>query len=357
MAIGGISNVFLGQYDSRDLDIQVVTQEQAVIANFMAEYMAQYERMNAEWRANFLGRQTTNHVEAYFGTTSGRMQRADQYSRPDLVRQAPPKYYQYYPLNRFEDGTGWTDDYLDRATLRDLANDAISQAQRDQNNILWEAMRALLRKDSYTFQDEIQGPLTIRPFLNGDGSLTPPERVSASGSAFDGTHTHYWGTNNATLAQSHLQTIKDHLTHHGYEQDLVLWIASNLQDEVEGMTDFAPLPDPLVRTEFTAARFAVGVTDPDAIGRVLGFEVAVKPHMPDDYMFAWSRAVGPPLLERISDLPQRRGLRIVAQERSYPLRNSMWERRFGFAPYNRINGVAVQVVASATYTNPTAYGF
>jgi len=47
------------------------------------------------------------------------------------------------------------------------------------------------------------------------------------------------------------------------------------------------------------------------------------------------------------------GLQLIAEEEEYPFKSSYWQNRFGFGAANRLNGYAMQMVASTTYTSPT----
>lgn len=346
MPLTGSVNLFYGVHDTRDLEVEVNTLGQAEVANWMADVLAQYEQMSAEVRSRLIARQTTNYIESMRREASGFMQPADEYSRPD-IRRVAGKYLLRYPLEKWQDATGWTDDYLEYATVLDLAQDALAQAQRDQNTLMRSALRALLRSDTWTFEDPIWGSLAIQPLLNGDGTI-PPEYF---GTTFAGSHTHYVASAGAAIANADFVTIYNHLYEHGLSGNIVVWIPKNLEASVRALTTFVEVPDPRLQQP-TTGTYAI-VSEAQAIGRINHMDIVVKPYMPDNYLFAWDKTSGPPLVERIPDKANLRGLRVVAQERSYPLRNSMWERRFGFGVANRINGVAMFVTAGGAYVNPT----
>jgi hypothetical protein len=44
---------------------------------------------------------------------------------------------------------------------------------------------------------------------------------------------------------------------------------------------------------------------------------------------------------------------LVSQDEEYPFSNSFWRNRFGFGCGNRLNGYALYLASSTTYTSPT----
>ena len=78
---------------------------------------------------------------------------------------------------------------------------------------------------------------------------------------------------------------------------------------------------------------------------------------PSGYLFGLHMDAPKPLIQRVdpSDTGLPRGLTMVAENEEYPFRGMHWQHRFGFGVGNRLNGVAVQIVASSSYTIPTAY--
>jgi hypothetical protein len=84
-------------------------------------------------------------------------------------------------------------------------------------------------------------------------------------------------------------------------------------------------------------------------------EVRINDDLPDNYGYAYDAASDPPLAFREDPQPSLNGFRSVQDDPNdnYPLRNSFFVRRGGFGVRNRANGIAFQVVASTTYTDPT----
>lgn len=350
--------VLLGNHDIRDLQTNVLvnTLGQRVVADYLANILAQYEAEAADLRATMLGPQITEYVLGIDREANGMyLQRGSEYSRPDAFRVAPGRDVLRFPLYVFQRRTSWTRYYLARASVDDLLRTQRALAYQDTNTLIREGLRALLVKENFTFKDEFYGDLLITPFLNADGFIPPPY----FNNTFAGSHNHYAGTNGA-LTNAHFLTIRNHLREHGYFGNLKAWVASAQEDVIRALTDFKPRPDPfIVVAPGSTTEYAL-VDDPDAIGRISDIQIIVKPYMPSNYIFAWDSAAGPPLLERIHEVEQFRGFKIVANEETFPLEDVMYERWVGYGVANRINGYCLEVnggagqnAASATYTSPT----
>lgn len=346
--------VYLGNADSRDLPLetQIATVGQRVVADFLADILAAYEEQFADIRAQLIGPASTEFALRLDREASGMyLQRGDEYSRPDATRMARTWDVLHYPIWVFQRRVSWTRYFLAQASVGELLSTQQMIAHQDTNTLIREALRAVLTKENYTFKDMRHGSLTIRPLLNGDG-FDPPDYFN---NTFDGNHTHYFGANgtNAAAVDAGFLTMKNHLREHGYFGDLVAWVDPTIEDEVRAATNFKQRVDPyVIIPPGSTTEFAV-LTDPDAIGRLHDFQVIVKPYMPTNYVLGFDRANGPLLRERIHEVNEFRGLKIVAREAAFPLEDVMYERWVGYGVNNRISGVAMQVVASTTYTSPT----
>jgi hypothetical protein len=351
-----MANVFLGNHDIRDLaavqNLQINTLGQATVADYLADILQQYEAQFADFRAQLLGPTTTNYIVGIDREATGMyLQRGSEYSRPDAFRVAPGRDVMRFPLYVFQRRTSWTRYYLARATVEDLLRTQRALAYQDTNTLIREGLRALLVKENFTFKDEFYGDLAITPFLNADGFIPP----AWFNNTFDGTHTHYAGSNGTTntAIDAAFLAARNHLREHGYFGNLKAWIPSNVEDTLRTCANFKPRPDPFIIVAPGSTQEYASVSDEDAIGRLHDFEVIVKPYLPNNYVFMWDAAAGPPLIERIHEVPEFRGFKLVASEGAFPLEDAIYERWVGYGVANRINGYCLQVVASTAYTSPT----
>lgn len=345
------TNVYGGAHDIRDLqpDVQINAVGQRIVADYLVNILEEYNSQWDEIRATMLGPTITEYrlgIEREAGAMY--LQQADEYSRPDAFRLGGRTFLQW-PLRPYQRRTAWTRTYLARATVGDLLRLQQALSLQDTNTQIRDALWALLNVDGYTFDDEMYGPLTIAPFLNGDGFIPPP----FFGTTFDGNHTHYMATNGALVEADIMTTAMAHLREHGMATNLIAWCDPNLTDEIGAFTNFKPRPDPnIIIPSFGGTQEYAVVTEADAIGRLGQVQIVPKPFMPANYIFIWDASLGPPLLERVHEVPEFRGFNLVLQEEKFPLRDAFYERWTGYAVNNRINGFAIFVDAGASYVTP-----
>jgi hypothetical protein len=77
--------------------------------------------------------------------------------------------------------------------------------------------------------------------------------------------------------------------------------------------------------------------------------------IPAGYMLGVAIDQPAPLMRRVDIPEQLRGFRLAAKQNEFPFEESFYRAREGYGAKNRLNGVALQLVASTSYTTPTAY--
>jgi hypothetical protein len=345
-----------GIIDQRDLVQPVAQITERNLAEAIGFYLNLWTDAMAEYTAEWSAETTEYQQRFYLPTSTGGMELSDEYARGLATRRPTPTYFDVaYPLVTWDDRKMWTQLYLAQAAGTDIDRDVDDTTARDRWTLFTEIRKAIMFKTNYTFNDDKYGALGVKRLLNGDGAVPPPIGTHT----FDGTHNHYLGTNNATLTSAFLRdSVYQHLAEHGLRGRVVLEIAENLQDTVEAMTEFYPRSDqgdPNLILVGADVQSSARVQHPRAIGRIHNMEVRVDEFMPDNYGLATDVAAEPPIAARVDVQPELRGLRMVqdSPNDNYPLRNAFFQRRIGFGIRNRLNGVAFQVVASATYTDPT----
>lgn len=345
-----------GIIDQRDLVNPVSQITERNLAEAINFYLNLWSGAMADYTAEFAFETTLYQERFYLPASTGGLELSDEYARGLATRRPTPTYFDVaYPLATWDDRKMWTQLYLAQATGEDIDRDVDDATARDRWTLFSEIRKAIMFKTNYTFNDDRYGALAIKRLLNGDGTIPPPIRTRT----FDGTHNHYLGTNNATLTSAFLRdSVYEHLAEHGLNGRVVLEIAENLRDTVEAMTDFYPAAssqDPNLDLVDTDRISTARVGSARAIGRIHNMEVRVDEFMPDGYGLATDVAADPPIAMRVDAQAELRGFRMVqdSPNDNYPLRNAFFQRRVGFGIRNRLNGVAFQVVASATYTDPT----
>jgi len=346
-----------GTHDIRDLQpgMLVDTVGQNVVYDFLDQTLAIWNA-NLQEILRLVGRQTTEYAERVNREGTGKMMPEDEFSRLPQRKSGGFESI-YYPLKGWGDATGWTRDYLIYAKVEDLLREQKMLVSRDVRTLQDYLLGAFMRDDEYTYSNKRPAAdLAIKPFVNGDAFI-PPQWNSTVHTA---PHTHYLGTAAAAIAYVDYAAMYTHLYHHGFGQNIELWISQDLEETTRALDEFAAVLDP--QLVYPAGTITVPVVAPtggnpftfgNRIGRIAHMDVYVQAFMPDNYAFAFDRNQGPPLVERVEEAPILRGLRIVSQETHYPLERVEYKRRIGYAVANRLNGVVMNEVADATYVKPT----
>lgn len=263
-----------------------------------------------------------------------------------------------FPLRKFSVSTGFTADFMARATPADLARKALNVQAAYVDKIRNELAFAVFSDDNYTFTDWLgdKTDLAVKAFLNNDGAAIP---AAPNGTTFATTHSHYNGMAGAALAVADIDAVIADVTEHQLP-GVKLFINS---------ADVATLTN-LASTKFTALTLAVvavpGRTsgtivtasiedDPDnkLVGYWAGYEVYTRSWVPDNYYMAVATGSPmKPLVHRVDKFAGLNGLRLVARTAMHPLTADTWEAEIGFGAWGR-NAVAVLAPQQTTYLEPT----
>lgn len=263
-----------------------------------------------------------------------------------------------FPLRKFSISTGWTTDFMARATPADLARKALDVSAAYVTRLRNELAYGLFNKTNYTFRDKLGDgtDLSIKCLLNADGSTIPS---APDGTAFAGTHQHYNGTAGAALAYGDIDTLLANVTEHG-KTDVRLFIN---QADVATLTGLAS-------TKFKALDYAVlavaGRTsgtlatqnaedDPanKLVGYWGGYQVWTRSWVPDNYYLALAMTGPRPVVHRLDKFASLNGLRLVHDFDDHPLKAQTWEAEIGFGAWERNAAAILYGSAQTTYTNPT----
>lgn len=285
-------------------------------------------------------------------------------SRPHAVK-AVGQWDVALPIDDFRDALSENEIQMAYMTAADLQRHIDTVWTRYAQTMRHEIMRSLFRNTTRTFEDPLQGSLSVEPLANGDAVKYPPTYYNTT----EATANHYLESNYAAAsisdANNPLVTIRDTLTpHFGYSEggeDIVVLINIDEIDDVEGLTDFVPLNDRGVMPGDDTATIA---NRPNNIpGRLVGRSNGVWIYdwswgIPSGYMYGQHLRGEPPILKRRD--PAKTGLgdgalMLIAKDEDHPWETSIWRSRCGFGVGNRLNGVVMELGTGGTYTIPTTY--
>jgi hypothetical protein len=264
-----------------------------------------------------------------------------------------------FPLRKFSISTGFTADFIARATPADLAGKALGVQTAYVTAIRNELAFAMFSNGNYNFVDWLGDgtTLAVKAFLNADGAAVPS---APDGTAFATTHQHYAGTAGAALAFGDIDTLIANVTEHQLK-GVCLFI---------NVADVATLVA-LTTTKFTALTYSVlalparttgtletqNVEDDPAnklVGYWAGYPVYTRSWVPDNYYVAIATgSAEKPLVHRVDKFVSLKGLRLVAQTGMHPLTAQTWEAEIGFGAWGRNAAAFLKGTNQTTYAEPT----
>jgi hypothetical protein len=264
-----------------------------------------------------------------------------------------------FPLRKFSISTGWTADFMARATPRDLAQKALDIETAYVTRFRQEIAAALFKKTNYSFVDWLGDgtTLAVKALLNADSSKVPN---APDGTTFAGTHQHYMGTAGAALAYTDIDLLLANVTEHGLLNVSLFINAANVATLVGlATTKFVALTLAVIavpnRTSGTVQ--TADVTDDPAnklVGYWAGYPVYTRSWIPSGYYMALAvDSPQKPIVHRVDKFAGLNGLRMVFQLNAHPLTAQMFEAEVGFGAWGRHAAAILDGGAQTTYVNPT----
>lgn len=323
-------------------------------------------KLAARWNADmqlatsvFVSGRTEDFKFRYKSPGGGHMQRVGTQAGPGVVKVSG-HWDVAFPLEEFGDGLADNDVDMAYMTAGDLNRHLSTIFLRATNTYRYEMLKALMVSTQDTFVDPRKGNLSIEPLANGDSVLYPP----ILGAETEATETHYLETGytvaNISDTNNPLVTGRDELEEHfgtsAAGENIVAICAKDVSDKIAAtLTGFVAVPDRYVRVGDTTDVPTGLPTIPGKIrGRHSGVWVAEWRWLPATYMIFLHLGEEQPLMERVdpADTGLQQGLHLIATDEVHPLTKSTWRWRFGLGVANRLNGVAIEVAAGGTYTDP-----
>lgn len=287
---------------------------------------------------------TTDARRLTGGSNDANMTEVDSFGRAPSQKQVAG-FEVGFPLKMFQYNTGWTERYLQNATVSDVVQKQLDAQKAHLKQVIRQIKLAIFDDTNYNFVDLNVDNITIgiKRFTNSDGTYNPPD--APDGTAFTTTHTHFSGATPMVVAN--LTDMITHVVHHGHFNPI---LAINVAQEaaVRGFVGFTAYVDiRLTATEgdptkkYTLGRVSVNNR---AIGILGEAEVWVKPWVPAIYQVCYDpQDSRKPLGFRQRSGGGMNGLRMAGNFSAHPFGGESMEAEFGVGVNCRTNG-AVNVI-------------
>lgn len=330
---------------------RVTTAGVPLIWDAIQQSAAEHTRQANELMSTFVER-TTDAQRRFYLPGTGTLQPLDDYGNPRTVR--PGGYYDIaFPIQG--GGTAFGDNRVSRAlqTVQEVNRAVLDAQARDWDWLKRHILAAVFDSTAWTFSDSLLGNLTIEPLANGD-TVT---YVKRGGDA--ATDTHYLATASAISdAANPFPTIWDELMEHPSNRGpVVVYVPTNLTDDVEGLTDFVAITDPDIRQGIGADSLAASL-DPamgdEVMGKCNKCWVVEWKALPDNYMIAHARGAGAVLGMREYDSPELQGFFTEKHSPDGNLNETRMIRYAGFGCQNRVAALVYRF-GNADYAVPSGY--
>jgi hypothetical protein len=299
---------------------------------------------------------------------------ATEYGEPVAIRTPEPRL-RGYPLRYYDLAIRYTWRYLaeaDASQIRALNNSALEKDLRLQYQVIMQALF-----------NNANGTVQLGSVLNSTGAVTAGQTIpvhrlwNADGEVpprwktyqHDGTHTHYLVSGGATVTAANLETMEDHLLHHGYFEagrTFVLLVNRAQSKVIQGFRagtggatwDFIPAAAQAWRGTLVGPAPNPGPWNEGWVGSYGHFMVREEDIIPAGYMIGLASG-GPNAPTNLVGVrehpnPAVRGLKLLqGSQHDYPLIGSFYHHALGAGVSDRGSGIVMQIKASGTYDIPT----
>ena len=284
-------------------------------------------------------------------------QKATEFGRPSKIRFKDVA--RGFPIEHFDLGDGYTQEYIDLATGAQLTAvqasilNAWTALERD------IVMEGVFNDTNYTDQDDVN----VKRLYNGDGEVPPTiKRWTHTGS-----HDHYLidASAGSGFAQADLDTMGEHLIHHGFREfgdsTFILLVHRDEMADIRGFANFIPAVSASQPSELPGSGVIRGLqrnggtAGLNVEGFVNDWTIVELNDIPSGYLFGF--VSGGPMNprnvvgKRVHDNPSARGLRLIEGNRqNYPLYDSVYDGYMGAGVGQR--GAAVIMQDAGAYVVP-----
>lgn len=344
-----------------------------------------YQEVVNAWNANrqgivsFLTFSVTNPVETVpvIGQDAN-FEKASEFGVPKSARPAPGYWQLGFKFDWFDLAARFTWQFLSEASAAQVDSIQNMAMEADSRMVTTEVLRTLF-DNTNRVADINRTAYNVYSFYNNDGTVPPPYKTNT----FLSTHTHYRGSNGATIDPQDLEQQIQDLEEHGYtvqngytlvtlvnraQMNVIRTFRAGSADATHGTYDFIPsnaAAQTLVLPQ-TAVTLPANSTPPSAFNglTVMGsygpLLIIQEDFVPAGYVVSFASG-GPDNLQNPIGFRQHantdlQGMRLVkGPQPDYPLIDSYYIRGFGTGVRNRGAASVTQIVASTTYTPPTSF--
>ena len=282
-----------------------------------------------------------------------RFEEATELGRPQKIR------LQYvtrgYPLVHQDLAFGYTQEFIDSARGDEIRS-ITSQAENAWWNLNLETvLAAVFTENNQTDENGV----IVRRLYNADGEVPPAyKRVT-----HDNTHTHYLTTAGASVANADMDTIEEHLIHHGYGDfgERFVLLANRVDiPALRALTNYVPATTatiPTIVNGEVVGQQRAGIPGLPTEGYIGKLVIAEQSDIPAGYLFTFATG-GQFAGQNLAGLRQHenasiRGMRLVeGPVARYPLIDAVYDGYLGAGVRHRGGGLVMQITAGA-YNDPT----
>jgi len=321
----------------------------ADIWTFITDSVAEHNRVVQELTAAFITR-TTKAQERFRLPTSGTLEPLDEWGNPKPRK--PGEFWDVgYPLQGGGTAFGLNRVSKELITVQEINNLTIERIAEDADWMSRHILSAIMTDDSWEFDDDDLGVITVKPLANGDTDRYP----------FRGGGVR---TDNHLLAQANpisatdnpFPTLKKKLTEHPSNRGpYVNYVATNLVEDIQNLPGFVEVPDFDIRYG-SGVNVVSAPLDPapgtTVIGKVNEMWIVEWESLPDNYMISTAQGTGPFVAQREYPVASLQGFYTEMNSPDGNLQETRFIRWAGFGVRNRI-AACVMLIGDATYTPPS----
>jgi hypothetical protein len=349
---------------------------------------AVYQQVVNEWNAtrggivSFLTYNVTQPVESIpVVSQDASFEKASEFGVPKSHRPVPSMWQMGFKFDWFDLAARFTWQFLAEAPANQVDSIQNMAMEADSRLVTTEVLRTLFDNANRDVSIN-QFPYKVYSFYNGDGVVPPPYKTNT----FNGSHTHFRGSNAATIdsgdLEQHIQDLEEHgyTVQNGYTLVTMVnraqmnairtWRANTVNANSNTATyDFIPsaaaaqqilLPQNAVVVPGGTANVPSTLNGQTVMGSYGPLLILQEDFIPAGYVVSFATG-GPENLQNpigIRQMPQQelQGLRLVkGPNPDYPLIDSYYIRGFGTGVRHRGAATVTQIVASTTYTPPSSF--
>lgn len=347
--------VLYGFHSLQDAFDQAAVEVLPVVQDAVALAQAEHNRVTNEVVALFANR-TTAYGAAVRTGGARRLQPQDEFARSLPTRRRPSGHRVEFPLQSAGDALAQTYEASVAMTVEDVNDNLAEMQAADSVWIREHLMGALFANNSWQFDDDQHGPLTIYGLANGDAHTYT---VDAAGISQE--QDNHYSAQSAVIsdAANPYPGEREKLEHHPQNASapVVSFIHADQRPATELLTGFYTYSDPNISPGPNEPQL-VGTAPTGVPGKIIGYVdgvwVSVWGGMPSGFILTVALSASKALAMREWPYPVLQGFVLDAEEQHYPYLQRQYKRRAGFGAYDRV-GASVRRIGNAAYAVPSGF--